>query len=396
MRKLFLLSIIILVLKGSILSQKPYSEKVNFDYIRLPKNPLPKDIVGYSGEVVLSYEEEVINAKKVYEEAVIDAKKESESQKQEYKDKSLGNKIVNKALLNEGKPTDIKVENEYFAKIYDIEMIKNKYLQIPGLEISDDSKCKIIIDLKGFQIGDIEEKVKERKRKKDDKTITINFYKYAINHKHPMSVSVATDDYSFTLDETFTELEEYKTSYTSEYPKKYDLQKYWKTNKIPFLTKIDEKQTHGNLAKVSGFLKSNFGHTKMNYEAKIWMVKHKKFDYSDLYEAYEKVVTGYNNLIEEGQEEELKNSILGAITIWEKALEEYNPSTKKARINDKAAAAIHLNCAEAYMWLNKYSEAQKHINKVVVLNITKFENRSDKLKAFLKDHQARYKALLKG
>ena len=79
-----------------------------------------------------------------------------------------------------------------------------------------------------------------------------------------------------------------------------------------------------------------------------------------------------------------------AVELWNNALKESDVKNKKARVDAKVTAATHLNCAEAYMWLNNFEEAEKHINKIKVLDISKYETLAKELNTVIVEQKNRY------
>ena len=75
-----------------------------------------------------------------------------------------------------------------------------------------------------------------------------------------------------------------------------------------------------------------------------------------------------------GKQTEAKAELEKAVELWNYALKESDLKNKKARIDAKVTATTHLNCAEAYIWLNK------ELNTVIVEQKNRCNN--NKMQAF--------------
>jgi hypothetical protein len=78
--------------------------------------------------------------------------------------------------------------------------------------------------------------------------------------------------------------------------------------------------------------------------------------------------------------------------IYEKALTESNPDDKKARINADVTAATRMNLAVIYLYLHEFDKVESQLNKIKVLDIGKYNRRSEPIKSRLNDMRTRYNA----
>ena len=379
MKKLILLLNLVIFSYLSGTSQNVYYEEVSFDYIRKPLQPLSKEIKNYSGEIIISYEDKVNEQKKNWAEEKAAIKTEVDQEQNDYKEKSLANKAMARALLDEKKPKKVIIEEKYFAKIHD----KNTYaskIKLSGYNKEESSDLKITISFLGFEhlIEDV---------------FANNVYKYKISYKHPMELELLNTIYGDVIyKKAFDELNEFRSTTTKGFTSKIALEKYWQENVITFMRKLDEKITEGNFKKVIAHLNNQFSYSEAKRNLKVALVKPKKYSYDEHNTAFENIFMGYNAL--ENKEESV-GMIKEAIKQWEEVLKETDKNDKKARINVKIAAATHLNCAEAYCWLDNYVNAKKHLMKVKMLNVGKYERKVDEYKKFIEDKEKRFKASIK-
>ena len=62
------------------------------------------------------------------------------------------------------------------------------------------------------------------------------------------------------------------------------------------------------------------------------------------------------------------------------------------RVNDKVTAVTRLNLAEAYIWINDYSNAELQLDKTRFLDLNKFTRLAAKQKGLVDDQKARFEA----
>jgi tetratricopeptide (TPR) repeat protein len=137
-------------------------------------------------------------------------------------------------------------------------------------------------------------------------------------------------------------------------------------------------------------LASRYGYSQMPRATTVINIKDKKVSYDDYNQAFEKATTAYSKLASQDKKAEATSELEKAVELWNNALKEADPKNKKARVDAKVEAATHLNCAEAYMWLNNFEEAEKHINKIKMLDISKYENLANELNAVIAEQKNRF------
>jgi hypothetical protein len=384
MKKFSLLFSLFILASVFCFSQNTYYEDISFTYLRSPLQPLPTEYKTYAVIANVDYAADIASQKENWQKSKEEALQQNESEKQEYKEKSLGNKLVSRALLDEEKPKDIIIGAKYFSKVYDAADVSSR-IKFDGYEVSSSSDLKIEVILLGFEYL-IEEDITEKT--KDD--VTTKEYSYKISYKHPMEVKLFD---GFDEEINYSELANFKsfqTKNTKKFSSSYSLEKYWKENKISYLSKLDEKVTRDNLKTINNYLNSQFGYSTIEKNSAIAMVKPKKFEYPEYFNAYEQIFTGYTYLLD--NKNDAVNYINEAITNWETALKESDKENKKARVNLKVTAVTHLNCAEAYCWLNDFQNARRHIMKIKMLKTKKYDKKVEALQNFMEDQERRYKA----
>lgn len=92
--------------------------------------------------------------------------------------------------------------------------------------------------------------------------------------------------------------------------------------------------------------------------------KGKKHDYSDLESAYNefsRIMEIHNN---NGLTESVVKTLESCIGIWNKAIQEYQPNSRKARIGDKNVGHLYFNLATAYFVLREWGTVYEFLSKV--------------------------------
>ncbi len=99
-------------------------------------------------------------------------------------------------------------------------------------------------------------------------------------------------------------------------------------------------------------------------QAEIMYMKDKD-EYADLDSAFQISLGAYALITAEqrGQHGSFAQAVAPAEAIWQRALAQYEPDSKKARINGKAANLILFNLAHATFWKNDFSAAMGYAEK---------------------------------
>jgi len=122
---------------------------------------------------------------------------------------------------------------------------------------------------------------------------------------------------------------------------------------------IYDSQVH-NLV---NYLNKNYGFSKDNIFLPISRGKGKRYDYSDLQNAFEKfseVATLYNK--GELTDDALKE-LDECISIWADAIKEYQPKTRKTRIGDKNIGSLYVNTACAFFLKKEWNKVHEYLEK---------------------------------
>ncbi|RLD65533.1 MAG: hypothetical protein DRI84_06645 [Bacteroidetes bacterium] len=397
-------------------SQKIDKHKIEFDYIKLPKKPLDKSIKNYSSQVILAYEEDITARKQKaqddYEQALADHPQNIINSKTLYdeemarydtavvawKNKSFGSKLVEKQMLDEnnkpvkpGKyypPSKPYLEKVYHQKIFNKNMLASTYLNLEGYNNSPEEALIITATLYGFENLEVELKSKAyitTNSSTKQKTETTNYW-YEVSYKHPINLKITTYTGEVIIDETFEEFNEYRYAKSKESKGNTS-----GLNKDRFLQGLQNTIVEKNMKIIDDYINENYGYTKTTRNTIIFRVEPKKHNYDDYQKAFEFVAAGYSLLLSDNTAaiEQINN----AIQIWEKAMLESDPSNKKARINSDITIITLLDLAEAYFWVNDFSNSDRCLNKIIGLKPSKKKKkRIENYRSVLKEQKERWEA----
>lgn len=162
MKKLILLFSLIVFSQLLSLAQNPYNEEISFSYIRIPLDPLSKEIKSYSVIANVAYADEIAMQIENWEKEKQEKIEQNQAEKEEYKEKSLGSKLIGNVLLDEEKPKTIEIGEKYFSNVYNDGDVTSR-IKLDGYESSENSDLNIEVTLQGFEYL-IEEEVTEKRK----------------------------------------------------------------------------------------------------------------------------------------------------------------------------------------------------------------------------------------
>lgn len=419
---------IIVIIVSCTVAQKIDNQLLEFDYLRYPLNPLPESIKNYTSQVVLEYEQGILELQKLnkgdYQSALKEyeinyaiAHKKSDSlmviykiEKEkaiakydsamvEYRKKPAVDRFVeNKVLKDSERPYLIHPDypyvrfpyrpyesNEEYQKIFNKEVLSDTYLKLDGYNKSPANAVKIVVTCYGFDFLDpvLRSETNNVYNTETKQTSPVTKYWYEISYRHPMNLKVTAPDGKILMDRTFEELTNYtvfKTSINNGRAPVMDI----KGLKLSFQDKIVED----NMAYIRDFLNDYFGYTTVKNTATIYRIDSKKYNYDTYQKAYEEAVSGYSALSTDYSKALTK--INAAIAIWEDELKSYDPVDSKGRISSDIAIATNFNIYEAYLWSGKFDKAEEHLSKIIGLKPSKKEEELVKqYREFLKSQRTR-------
>lgn len=186
-------------------------------------------------------------------------------------------------------------------------------------------------------------------------------YDYKCLYTLPIELTLATPTQG-----TLTQLliNEGQQSYSfKSFKSSYEYQLYMMDNKDRLYMDLERAARNNAISSTKNYLNNSFGYVLKNRVAELYTVKrHKKYEYSDVTNAYTKTVQALSQVKNDRDRSGAANLIEDALEMWKAIMEESNTFDNAARINDKISAMIQCNMAELYLWLGEFNESEMQAN----------------------------------
>lgn len=288
------------------------------------------------------------------------------------------------------KPVDIELSRAQ------LESMRTKNLVLEGFtyqEENADVTIELIVDVLKFNSRDILDK--STKKKEGETEVTVPQFQYSINYDYPYTIKVIDNTTGSVLLE---EGDVMPISYV--YPEKSyaasqsKLANMYEDAKGRLISNIRKTGMNKVLALTKSMVNSQFGYpvTTLNFELS-YVKKYKKFDYSDLYGAFEDMRYGLNQLKEDWYVQAMDGSSLQkALDVFTKAKQEYSPGAKKVRINEKVAFMINHNAAICNFFLKNFADCESSMAGIGKKAAYQMKSNQKFLKKYLQETEERFTA----
>ncbi|CAG5078881.1 hypothetical protein [Parvicella tangerina] len=380
-----------LLFAGAAIAQNVQDQKIAFNYIQLPSDPIKGPKV-YSVELnhdkYLAANEDSLEA---YEAKIMLAESQLVTwieQKRKIDQAYLLEMDKWQKTVNAGTPTaqpvkppypempTLKEELEEPILTTDIsEGIVDGAIQLEGFT-KGDGGAVIKIEFEGLKNATVEQKVTG--------TGAAMKYEFYAKYEMPVSVTVEVPGQGIIINENVNHGQ--KSQLINKYDSEYGFQ-YWRIdNYNDYWVTLQQQELNSILATINNMINDKCGFPTKSYATEIYTIKkHKGHNYNDLIDAYTKAKSGYDLIYKDISKSDAIAKLKKACAIWEKALAESDLNDNKARINDKVTALIYVNLAEAYMWMNEWSQADNYIQKAQMINTAagKYKRESEDVEQFM-------------
>lgn len=404
--------LILLLLPFFFSAQDIDYKDITIKYTRLPLKPLDKNIKNYQVNIQQEFtgrieERKVENEKRKkeaeekYNLAYSEYQKKLTQANVKYqKDLLIWSALPPKAQGLQAKPElpqiqepqREQVELLIVDKTYDEKDLIQKHLKLHGFNENPENALLIQLFLQGFESQNPTIKTQTKDEKVNDKYIKVTYYQYNVQYKHPLKVKLLSPFSGLIMDEHFSSSLNNFSYTTKEFKIKSELEQWWLNNKDNEYISMMDYAVKTNLNNFNQFLNSQFGFTPIQRSFSIAYIDAKK-NYDDYKDALSKAQTAYPLIAEQKSFEQGLDIMMQAIAIWEKALAESNPSSKKARVDENVTEATLYNLAEAYVWINQFAKSNEYLNKLYTFKISNKEKRlASSTQIFCQDQQARFTA----
>lgn len=378
-------------------AQKVKKDKIDIEYLRLPLNPLPEGVVQYQVKADLEYLALVEEQNKRYEEEVQAAEQEYqtayaqyEQDAEDWKNKSVGEKLLDKTVMEESKPKPPykrTVSRPVTQKLFDDNIIAN-YITLEGYEKGTDNGVTVYAVLKGFEATEAVQQSRQYETKNKNGTVTKNTkYYFELEYKHPIAIRVEHPVNGLLWEELVDGTDQF-TKYKS---KEFDA-----ANKYSIDGSIKTLQNEivvNNLKKANDMVNSKSGFTKIKRRTPMYYVKAKKFEYPKFEQAMMDAKTAYAFFTDESKDAENTALLKSCIENWKSVLTEKDLDDKKARINEDVAIAAYFNIIEAQIHIDDYQGAQMSLLELERIDLGGGDKREyEDMKAFYQEEKDRYEA----
>jgi len=396
MKKLSLL--VSLAVFVSLSGQNIKDEKVQYQYVKLPSNPVSPKPANYTAVLVstadaenarmlANFEAEKIQAENDYQRELAEYDKRVKAADEQYaKDmeaynaKSTATKIVERQLLNENtKPVKQYVSvpsKRYVAEpklftVYDASTLASTYLKIDGFDRSAAGEIQYIVEMKPFEYSSPRMVSETRKETSvsngKSNSYNVTYYHLEFEYRQPMTVKVLRNNSQEIYFEAPAKLMEF-TKYKS------DDSKNSPSMDVTVLVKNMESQMlKQNLEFINHLVNDRIGFEVSNRNAVLEYVKSKKGEYDDLLNAFDLAKTGY--ALMNKSDAEATSKLNEAVAIWKKAMEESDIANKKARIDEKVTVSVSFNLLEAFFALRRVDEAEAIISILKKIDLSRKETK---------------------
>ncbi|QCK15413.1 hypothetical protein [Mangrovivirga cuniculi] len=312
--KIFLFAFIAIISFININAQNLDRNNVSFSRLRLPSTPLPENVKFYNPELDLGY---------VYH--------------------GDSRTMVEQTLKNA--------------------------IKIDGLERGPkgDDCITILARLESYYKSELRYETVQKNEKRGEETVKVTYHFLTFDYKYPLYYElILPGEYEAESKGFINNSHEMKNYESRQYRNKSDLIKWWSENYKSLQAKLRKDLLNTNASTLGNLLDDRFGFKTVKDNEMFFTVKKiKKFDYTDLDEAYSLAKQGLEMMQNDQPlpSDAARSTMQKAIDIWVKALDEADLETRKVRVNSKVAGAIANNLVNLYTLMGEFDKAQAAITK---------------------------------
>jgi hypothetical protein len=381
------------ILIFNVSAQNIKTEKVTYTYVKLPTNPVkPKPASYYSqiksgaesinADLKAKYEADLVAAESEYQDATNNyqsnlkaADEQYLKEMEEYNNKSMAKKLVEKQLLNENTkpvkryvPTPSKkyVPEPKYATAHDVSTLASSYLKLDGFNRAEGSELNYLVTMETFEYSQpkVVSEVKKESTVSNGKSTSydVTYYHIEFEYRLPMNIKVTRNgsEVYFENPAKLQEFTKYVGSATKSHP----------STDVSVMAKNLELQVlKENLNYINHLVNDRLGFENTERKTGIDYVKDKKGEYADLTEAYNLANAAYNMLGK--TDDQAKSKLEQAVALWSKALGESDLLDKKARIDKKVTTSLYFNLLEGYFILRNVDEGEKILNLMNKIDLSR-------------------------
>ena len=410
--KKIILSLFVLVCLSATAQNIDYA-KVNVEYTRLPLKPVNKDIKNYQTLILADYLGKIEQQKADYQVASAKAETDYQTALKQYWSKRNQDSLVYENSLNvwfrltpqqqavtprpqmpaSTVPVKTIASEPVLEKTFNTDLLASTNIKLEGFSKLPEKALIIQMNLSGFEKDEAKSTTEKRQIKRaDGKTVDSTIFVYKFNYRHIIKLKIIQPDGKFITDEAYGPSLGFSTYTSKDFANQVALDAYWKTAQPSEITATQEKIVLDNLKSINEMLNNNYGYVPQTKAITIGWVNEKKL-YDDFKDALNNAKNGYAVIGKKETAAQGEEYLRKAITSWETALKESNPSNKKARVDEDVTECLLMNLSEVYVWLNDFTKAQEYLTKLDAFKLSMKEKAvKNATKAFLADQTLRVAA----
>lgn len=411
MKKIILSLFLLICLSGS--AQNIDYAKVNVEYTRLPLKPVNKDIKNYQALIIADYLGKIEQQKADYQIASAKAETDYQIALKQYWVKRNQDSLSYENSLNvwfrltpqqqavtprpqmppSAVPVKTTAAEPALEKTFNTDLLASTNIKLEGFNKLPEKALIIQMNLSGFEKDEAKSTTQKKQIKRaDGKTVDSTVFVYQFNYRHIIKLKIIQPDGKFIMDEAYGPSLGFSTYTSKDFANQAAADTYWKTAQSTEIAATQEKIVMDNLKSINEMLNNNYGYVPQTKVVTIGWVNEKKM-YDDFKDALNNAKNGYAVTGKKETASQGEEYLRKAITNWETALKESNPSNKKARVDEDVTECLLMNLSEVYVWLNDFTKAQEYLTKLDAFKLSmKEKGVKNATKAFLADQTIRVTA----
>jgi hypothetical protein len=287
------------------------------------------------------------------------------------------------------RPVDLELTNAQ------LESMKSKNLILNGYAYQEedaDLTIELVVDVLSFNSRDLVDR--STTKKEGETEVKVPAFQYSLTYDYPFKITV-TDNTTGTV--LLTEEDILPVSYVfpanSTASSTTALANMYEESKAGLINSIRKTGMDKLLSDTRYIVNDQFGYPVIDLDIDMGYVKKfKKYDYSDLYAAFEDMRVGLNQVEEDWYLKPPVDNLNKALAVFSKVKDEYSSGDKKARINEEVVAMIYLNAAMCDFFLKNFSECQQYLAQIGDKAPYKIKSNKKFIDDFMNDVKNRYVA----
>lgn len=405
--------VLFLFLSFSAIAQNIDYSTIKVDYTRLPLKPVSKDVVNYQPLIIADYLAKVEQQKVENQNAAAKAEADYQQALKQYWIKRNQDSLSYENSLNvwfrltpqqqavtprpqmpaSTVPTKATANETVIEKTFNTDLLASTYIKLEGFTKLPEKALIIQMNLSGFEKDEAKSTTQKKQIKRGDgKTVDSTVFVYQFNYRHIIKIKIIQPDGKFLMDEAYGPSLGFTTYSSKFFANQTDLDNYWKSAQAAEISNTQEKIVTDNLKSINEMINNNYGYVQQSRSVVVGYVNEKK-QYDDFKDALSNSKNAYAIIGKKETNGQGKDYLLKAVTTWEAAMKESNPSNKKARVDEDVTECLLMDLSEAYVWLEDFTKAQEYLTKLDGFKLSiKEKNIKAGTKAFLNDQSIRVAA----